>query len=82
MSTDILSLIESATRRNNDVPHKVADGLKSASELARHEAGKALRFVKREAKTPIRQLKRDPLPAIVALVGALCAARLLSRRRH
>lgn len=82
MSTDILSILESALHRREDIPHRVADGMKSAAETAREGAQKAARFVRHEAKAPLQQLRRDPVPALVALVGAICAARLLSRRRH
>lgn len=82
MSTDILSILDSALHRRDDIPHRVADGLKYAADTARDGAHKAARYVRHEAKAPLKQLKRDPIPALVALVGALCAARLLTRRRH
>jgi len=82
MSSGLLSVFGSLRHKHSDIPHRVTDSLKSATDLARHEANKAVGFIRHEARAPLQQLKRDPVPAIVALLGALCAVRLLTRGRR
>lgn len=82
MSTGILSILDISRRHGGGVPHRVADGIKSAADVALHQAVRAAGFLRHEARLPLLQLKQDPLPALVALVGALCALRLLTRSRR
>lgn len=69
-------------RPAHDLPAEIAHRIDGAAHAAAGLATEAGRIVRRRTRASAVALRRDPVPALVVLVGAICAARLLRAHRH